>query len=51
MAYTLFPATTKEILDKCKAKPDNAVEIATLFKYLRKKFPAIKTPIKIDVKI
>ena len=29
MAYTLFPATTKEILDKCKAKPDNAVEIAT----------------------
>ena len=51
MAYTLFPKTTKEILDNCKAKPDNAVEIATLFKYLRKKFPAIKTPINIDVKI
>ena len=38
MAYTLFPKTTKEILDKCKAKPDNAVEIATLFKYLSKTF-------------
>lgn len=48
MAYNFFPTKSADILKTLKNNPDKVAEIDDLFKYCRKKFQQVSTPINID---
>tara|TARA_B100001996_G_C18614547_1_gene575153 strand:+ start:146 stop:1210 length:1065 start_codon:yes stop_codon:yes gene_type:complete len=48
MAYNFFPTKSAEIIKKLKNDSDKVSEIDNLFKYCRKTFKDIPTPINID---